>query len=157
MLQVTKQSYWKNVNPVGAVGDLLAVIREAGENRWRIGFLSVATTSLLFWALTHESWRMPPPRPTVTYINSWPTDRSAAETKAFTAENQKWKDDRAAEQAAREEEGKRLYKALGRATGMDVDKIEAEAKAEASAAAAAEAKAAADSVAPEQQAPVAPQ
>ena len=133
MLGVTKNSYWKNVNPVGAFSDLFGVVRDAGPNRWRIGLAAAATTLFLFWLLTHESWRAAPPRPKIIYINSWPASRTMKETRAFIEANQKWNDDRAAEQAKAEEETRQMYKALGRATGIDVDKIEREAKADAAA------------------------
>ena len=131
MLGLTKSSYWKNVNPTGAVSDLFGVVRDAGSDRWRIGLAAAATTLLLFWLLTHESWRVPPPRPKVIYINSWPASRTMAETRAFIEANQKWNDERAAEQAKSAEEARQMYKALGRATGIDVDRIEREAKADA--------------------------
>jgi hypothetical protein len=138
MLGVTKSSYWKNVNPTGAISDFRTVFRDAGRNRWKIALGAALTTASLFWLLTHETWRAPPPRPKILYINSWPKSRTAAETKAFITKNQKWKDDRAAEQAQSDEEVRKMYKALGRVSGMDVDKIEKDAQAEASASAAAE-------------------
>jgi hypothetical protein len=146
MLGLTKNTYWKNVNPTGAVSDLFSVVRDAGPNRWRIGLAAAATTLFLFWLLTHDSWRAAPPRPKIIYINSWPASRTMAETKAFIEANQKWNDERAAEQAKSEEETRQMYKALGRATGIDVDKIEREAKADA--AAEARAKAAQSAKAP---------
>ncbi|MEY4160136.1 MAG: hypothetical protein RLZZ136_757 [Pseudomonadota bacterium] len=130
MLSLTKSAYWKNVQPVGALTDLRKVFRDAGSNRWRIGFAAAATTLFLFWLLTHETWRAPPPRPNVVYINSWPASRTMAETKKFIAANQKQQDEIAAQQAKADEEVRQMYKALGRVSGMDVDKIERDAKAQ---------------------------
>lgn len=138
MLQVTKSSYWKNVNPTGAIAEFREVFRDAGKSRWRVALAAAVTTAFLFWLLTHDSWRAPPPRPKIIYINSWPKSRTAEQTKKFVDANQKWKDDRAADEARSAEETRQIYKTLGRISGMDVDKIEADAKAEAEASAAAE-------------------
>lgn len=138
MLQVTKSSYWKNVNPAGAIAEFREVFRDAGNSRWRIALYAALTTAFLFWLLTKDTWRAPPPRPKIVYINSWPKNRTAEQTKKFVDANQKWKDDRAAEEARAAEESRQMYKTLGRISGMDVDKIERDAKAEASASAAAE-------------------
>ena len=63
-----------------------------------------------------------PGEPEVTYIESWPADRSIKEIVASNLERQKAED----EQEAKIREA---YKALGRASGMDVDRIEREAEA----------------------------
>lgn len=122
------------VSPTGAITDFIEVFREAGPKRWRTMLLAAATTGLLFWMLTHDTWRGPPPRPKVTYINSWPLTRSDKQRHDFITANQKFNDVRAAEQARSEEELRQMYKAVGRASGMDVDRIEREAKADAAAA-----------------------
>ena len=70
----------------------------------------------------YYAYERKPPPPTVTYFESWPADRSLAETKAAIAERQKLKD-------ALMEKQRQSYKALGRAVGMDVEKIEREANA----------------------------
>ena len=63
----------------------------------------------------------PPGRPKVTYITSWPEHRSDAEIIASNMANQRRKDALAGEQAKRDEAVRDMYKALGRASGMDVD------------------------------------
>lgn len=138
------------VSAAGAIGDLRDVIRDAGQNRLRIGMAAAVITAILFWGLTRDTWRVPPPRPTIVYINSWPASRTMAETKKFIEENQKRNDQIAADQAKRDEEVRQAYKALGRATGMDVDAIEKKARADAAAE-----KAAAEKSQPGQQAPLA--
>ncbi len=146
MLGLPKMS---TVSPTGAITEFIEVIRDAGPKRWRTMLLAAATTGLLFWMLTHDTWRGPPPRPKVTYINSWPLTRSDKQRHDFINANQKFNDVRAAEQARSEEELRQMYKAVGRASGMDVDRIEREAKADAAAtAAAAKAKAKAAMQAP---------
>ena len=132
----------EKISATGAITEFFEVFRDAGPKRWRTVLAASLTTLLLFWALTHGSWRGPPPRPEVTYINSWPLTRTEKQRKAFVEANQKLIDDRAAELARNEEELRERYKAVGRASGMDVDQIERDAKAEAKAKS--EAKAAAD-------------
>ena len=80
----------------------------------------------------------PPPRE-IIYVESWPANRTLAETKAAIAERQQRKD----EMRVREKEA---YKAFGRAVGMDVDKIDREAQLEQAAKKAAEANNAAGEV-----------
>ena len=140
----------EKVSATGAITEFVEVFRDAGPKRWRTALAAAATTGLLFWMLTHDTWRGPPPRPTVIYINSWPLTRTAKQTHDFIEANQKFNDARAAEQAEADEKMRQMYKAVGRASGMDVDRIEREAKADAKAETAAKAKAPAA-----QQAPVA--
>lgn len=128
MLGLGKRSYFQHINPRGAISDFREVFRQAGKNRWRIAFASLAITAVLFWTLTKDSWRVPPPRPEITYINSWPLDRTAAETRKFIRKNQAIKDEQEALRKRTEEETKELYRQLGRISGMDVEKIEREAK-----------------------------
>ena len=140
MLSLGKNSIWRNASPTGAIADFREVYRQAGSNRLRISLAAAAVTFSLFYALAHESWRVPPAKPKITYINSWPKDRTEAETRASITLNQKQKEKRLAYEAKAAEEVKELYRALGRASGMDVDAIDKQAKADASAAAAAEAE-----------------
>ncbi len=139
------RSYMQHINPRGAIADFREVFRQAGKNRWRITIAAMAVTATLFWALTKDSWRIPPAKPQITYINSFPLDRTAEESKAFIDKNQKLKDKVEAREREIAEESKAMYRKLGEISGMDVKKIEREAK-EAEAAAAAR----------KQQAPVAP-
>ncbi|MEJ6011772.1 hypothetical protein [Novosphingobium aquae] len=142
-----RRSYMQHINPRGAIADFREVFRQAGKNRWRITIAAMAVTATLFWALTKDSWRVPPAKPQITYINSFPLDRTPEETKAFIEKNQKLKDKVEAREREIAEESKAIYRKLGEISGMDVKKIEREAK-EAEAAKAAEA-------ARKQQAPVA--
>lgn len=82
------------------------------------------------------------PLPEITYITSWPEERTDAETQAFIKENQRRKDQREALLKEQEKIGQDMYMALGRATGVDVDAMKAKADADRAAAeAAAKAKA----------------
>lgn len=123
----------EKISATSAITEFIEVFRDAGPTRWRTMLASAAITGFLFWALTHESWRGPPPRPTITYINSWPLTRSTKQTRDFIMANQKFNDARAKEQAEADEKMRQMYKAVGRASGMDVDRIERDAKADAAA------------------------
>ena len=123
-------SYWKNINPSGAVSDLVVVFRDAGPKRWPVALVSAAITLGVFSSLTLESWKKPRPLPTVVYITSWPEDRTAAETAEFIKANQQAKDEQAARIEAYEAEGRRLWATVGKASGLDVDKMQKQADAE---------------------------
>lgn len=131
-------SFLKNANPVGAFSDFRAVYRDAGPRRWPIMAVSLLTTVGIFSIMAGESWTMPRALPKITYINSWPADRTEEETRAFIVENQARKEERAALEQAASDEGKQVWKTLGKVSGIDVAKIEAEAEADRKAAAAAE-------------------
>ncbi|MBW8784602.1 MAG: hypothetical protein JF593_08180 [Novosphingobium sp.] len=123
-------SFWRNVNPAGAIGDFITVFREAGSNRWRFAALSAAVTVAIFSVMASEETRIPPARPHVTFITTFQPNRSDAEIMASNVANQKQKEQLAAEQAKREEDVRKIYKTIGRMSGMDVDAIERKAKAQ---------------------------
>jgi hypothetical protein len=128
---------WREASPRGAIADLKTVYEQAGKNRWRIGFVSALATFGMFSIMSGESWKKARELPEIIYINSWPEDRTAAETKAYIEENQRRKDERAALEAKAEAEAKAFWKALGRVSGMNVEQIEAQAEADRKAAEAA--------------------
>ncbi len=121
-------SYWRNINPTGAIADFRTVFQQAGRNRWRFAFLAALTTLGVFSIMVQENWKKPRPKAEITYITSWRADRSQAEIIATNIANQKRKEARAAEQAQREEAVRNIYKKIGRASGMDVDGIERQAR-----------------------------
>ena len=121
---------WRQASPRGALSDFREVFRQAGSNRWRFAALAAAMTFGLFSVMWQEEARGLPHPPTVTYISSWSADRSDAEIIASNKANQQAQDRLRAEQARREEEVRKIYKTIGRASGMDVDAIEKKAMAE---------------------------
>ncbi|WP_310531458.1 hypothetical protein [Novosphingobium sp.] len=123
-----RRSYMQHINPRGAISDFRDVFRQAGKNRWRIAIAAMAITGTLFWTLTKDTWRIPPAKPQITYINSFPLDRTPEESKAFIDKNQKLKDKVEAREREIAEESKAIYRKLGEISGMDVKKIEREAK-----------------------------
>ena len=92
--------------------------------------LAALVTFGLFSVMWQEEMRGLPPRPEIIYIESWRADRSDAEIVAGNIAAQKAKDERLAAEAASAERVRQMYKALGRASGMDVDAIERKARAD---------------------------
>jgi hypothetical protein len=125
-----KTNYWKDVKPTGAIGDLVAVFRQAGSQRWSNAAVAAVLTFGVFSVMTAQSWKVERKLPTVTYINSWPADRTAEETREFILKNQKEKEEYEARQAAADAEAQRMWMTVGKASGMDVDKMKAKADAE---------------------------
>lgn len=116
-------SFKDDISPVGAVRDIFAYFRADRPLKPFLIIASCVPPVLLFYMISLDAGEKSiPPPPTVTYFESWPADRSLAETKAAIAERQKLKD-------ALMEKQRQSYKALGRAVGMDVEKIEREANA----------------------------
>ena len=124
-------SFLKNVNPAGAITEFRDVFRDAGPTRWRYVALSALVTLGLFGGLAvTQNWVGARKLPEIDYINSWPADRTEAETRAFIIANQKDKDAREKAQADADAEAQRLWMAVGRATGVDVDTMKKKADAE---------------------------
>ena len=129
-----RNGMWRDVTPTGMFADFAAVWKQAGHNRWRIALVSAACTLGLFsvWWQEEEVGRRQPPK--ITYISTFEPGRSDAEIMASNIANQKLQDRLAAEQTARDENVRDIYKSIGRVSGMDVEKIEREAAAERAAA-----------------------
>ncbi|WP_374531337.1 hypothetical protein [Novosphingobium sp.] len=138
-------SFLKNANPAGALADFRQVYRDAGPGRWKYALLAALTTAGIFSSMVGESWKKQRKLPEITYITSWPADRTEAETKAFIAENQKRKEAQAELERRYNEEGQKLWMDVGRATGLDVNDMKRKADADKAKADAA-AKARADAV-----------
>jgi hypothetical protein len=110
------------------VSDLVEAWRQPTPYRWQILGLSVALTFTMMVLLIPESTRVPPRRPDVTFITTFAPGRTDAEIAASNLENEKRQEKLEAERLAREEERKERARILGRATGIDVDKLEAQMK-----------------------------
>jgi len=135
-------------NPTGGIADFWHEIRRPTPYRWPIlGLSLLCSFALLFW-VTKESVLVPPEPPKVSFISTFAEGRTDAEIVASNLENQKRKERREAEQARREAEAKAAYRALGRATGLDVDAMERKIAADKAAEEAAKAKASAAVAAP---------
>jgi hypothetical protein len=124
-------TFLKNVNPSGAITEFRDVFRDAGPARWRYAAASAFCTVGLFGGLAvTQNWVADRKLPEIDYINSWPADRTEAETLAFIKANQKDKEAREKAQAAADAEAQRLWMAVGRVSGMDVDAMKKQADAE---------------------------
>ncbi len=117
---------------VGAALALIAGVAIAAaiaeHVRIRVGVLALAglMTFTLMYQFTKERVIVPPRPPEVTFISTFADGRSDAEIQASNIANQAVQDRWQAELARREEEAKDAYRALGRATGLDVDAMERE-------------------------------
>ena len=123
-------SFWRNISPKGAIGDFVEVWSRPTPYRWQILGLAMAMTFTIFAIAIPESQRGEPARPTVTYITSFAPDRADEEIIASNLANQRRKEELIAQQEAAAERRRDLYRALGRATGLDVDEMEREIAAE---------------------------
>jgi hypothetical protein len=123
--------YMNRFSPRGAVdalSDLLDYWRQPTPYRWQILGLSVAITFTLMVLFIPETQRAEPRRPDVTYISTFAPGRTDEEIAASNLENQKRQEELEAQRLAREEARKERARILGRATGIDVDALEAQMK-----------------------------
>jgi len=115
-------AFFKDVSFGNAGRDLVGFLRTSGSHSpWLFLAACVPTAIIIYTFYLDSVTKATPPPREIIYIESWPATRSLEESKAAIAERQKLKDER----RAREKEA---YKAVGRAVGMDVDKIEREAQ-----------------------------
>jgi hypothetical protein len=124
-------------NPANGFADFWHEIRRPNPYRWPILFLSILPAAGMLWWGMNSTVYGEPERPRITYITTLDAARSDAEIMAENRANQEIKDLREAEEARIAARKRDLYKALGRAAGMDVEAIERKAEAERAAEAAA--------------------
>ena len=133
MVSIRPGSFWKNANPTGAIADFVLVFRNAGRGRWWVMGAAALTTLTVFWPIMHEEARVLPKPPTITYITTYRPGRTDAEIMASNRANQRIQDRLNVEQAERDAEVKRMYKVIGKASGLDVEKMDREGRADAAA------------------------
>jgi hypothetical protein len=143
-MSIGPMSFLKHAKPADAIADFRQVFRDAGTYRWWIAILAALTTVGVF-SIMDQSWKKQRTLPNITYITSWPADRTAAETRAFIAENQRRKEQQQKLDREQAELGQKLWMSVGRASGVDVDKLKQQADAD-QAKAALETKARTDAV-----------
>lgn len=133
----------RRLNPLPALGDLGSELAKPYPHRFKIMAAAAAVTVGLFSVMWQEGGAGLPHPPEITYVETLEPNRSEAEIVAGNIAATKAARAAEAEQAASAERVRQIYKSLGRVSGMDVDKIEAQAKADAAAEAAAKATGAA--------------
>ena len=112
------------------MADFWEYFRRPQPYRWPILAVSTLPVLAIMYWVTSEEVFVPPAPPEVTYITSFAPDRSDAEISASNEANQRRQDALQAEIDAIEERKRQMYRELGRATGIDVDAMEAEIEAE---------------------------
>lgn len=117
-------------NPKPGIKDFWNEFRKPNPYRWPMLIASALPFAVIFYWLSSETVYKTPDRPSITYITTFDPDRTDAEIAASNVENQEVKDLREQAEEDLAERKRDLYKALGAATGMDVDAIEARADAE---------------------------
>ena len=122
------KQFLRLISPRRAIADFATVWHQPTEHRWGVLGIAAALTFALFMLFIPESQRIAPAPPEVIYISTFEESRTEREIIASNCRNQELKDQLEARLAERAELRRDLYKALGRATFLDVDEMEAEAE-----------------------------
>ena len=111
-------------NPGPGIADFWEYIRRPQPYLWVIVAVScLPIIVIIAWANSEEVIG-PLERPSVTYITTFDPDRSDEDIIASNIANQERQDAIRAQIDELEERKRELYRALGRASGMDVDAME---------------------------------
>lgn len=124
------KNFWRRISPKAAVEDFASEWGQPNPYRWQILGVACALTFALMVLMIPEGQRIEPRRPDITYITTLDENRTDAEIIAMNCANQRLKDEIERRLAEREELRKDIYKALGKATFVDVEEIEAEIEAD---------------------------
>jgi hypothetical protein len=119
-------SFWRNVSPRRAARDLHEQLIAPNPHRLRFMALAAAVTASIFLLMFKQEAKGPPRPPEIVYFPSFLPGRTDAEIIAGNIEaTRKMKEEEAAREA-REDEVRKIYRAVGNATGIDADKAFAE-------------------------------
>jgi hypothetical protein len=124
------REFFRSISPRRAARDFVEVWRGQNRHRWLILGVAMALTASMLLMFLPGGGRAPPQEPEITWVTTFDESRTAADIIASNCANQELKAAIAARVAEREELRKELYGALGRATFVDVDQMEADARAE---------------------------
>lgn len=124
------REFFRSISPRRAVRDFLDVWRGENRHRWLVLGVAVSMTGSLLAMFLPEGGRAPETPPEITWVATFAESRTQADIIASNCANQQLKDELEAQLAEREELRREAYVALGRATFVDVDKLQAEAAAE---------------------------
>lgn len=120
------RSFLRDVSPKRAVGDFAKQWQHPTPHRWQILGVAMAATFAIFYSFIPADQAADPERPEVEYIEFFEPNRTDEQIVASNIENQQLQDEREALEEERAELRRSFYRELGRATGMDVDRIERE-------------------------------
>ncbi len=132
------KEFFRNVSPVRAAKDLWRILGAPSEFRFRSLALAMLVTGGIFSVMWQQGGRGLPRPPEVIYFESWRADRSDAEIVAGNIAATKKARAEEAEEQARAEDVRKMYKAVGAATGLDTEAMDRQGKAERAAQARAE-------------------
>lgn len=118
--------FLRRLNPVPGIKDFWTEFRRPNPHRWPVLGVSMALTFSIFYVIAQEGGVALPKPPEVIYISTFDPDRTKEEIIASNIENQRRKDMLAAREKERLEVRRDLYRQLGKATGIDTDKMERE-------------------------------
>ncbi|WP_298194227.1 hypothetical protein [Novosphingobium sp.] len=124
------KEFFRNVSPVRAAKDLWQILGAPSEFRLRSLALAVLVTLGIFSVMWQQGGRGLPRPPEVIYFESWRADRSDAEIMAGNIEATKKARAEAAAEQARADDVRKMYKAVGAATGLDTEAMDRQARAE---------------------------
>jgi len=117
------KAFFRNVSPRRAVLDFWKVLGAPSEFRTRALIMAGLVTGGIFCLVTQQEGRGLPKPPTIVYFESWRADRSDAEIIKGNIAAQKQADAEAAAEDQRQEDIRKMYKAVGSATGIDTQKM----------------------------------
>lgn len=120
----------RRFNPGPGLADFWEYFTRPQPYRWLIVAASCIPIALIIAWATSEEVVGPLERPNITYITTLDSDRSDEEILASNIENQERQDEIRAQLDEIEARKRELYRALGRASGMDVDAMEVQAEAD---------------------------
>lgn len=124
------KEFFRNVSPVRAIKDLWQILGAPSEFRFRSLALAILVTGGIFSVMWQQGGRGLPRPPEVIYFESWRADRSDAEIIAGNIAATKKARAEAAEEQARADDVRKMYKVVGAATGLDTEAMDRQAKAE---------------------------
>ena len=113
-------------NPGPGMADFWEQFRKPQPYRGLIIAISALPIALVLYWATEETVYVPPRPPEVTYITTFAEGRTDEEIMASNEANQARNDEIRAQIEELEEQKRDMYRALGRATGIDVDAMEAQ-------------------------------
>jgi hypothetical protein len=122
----TRMSFWRHVSVGGAMSGLAEQWR-ANPYRWRTLAASIALTCSALYLFLPPNERIPPKPFDVVYISTFEDGRTEGQIIESNLANQKVQDGYRAIEQERIQLRKDLAEAIGRATGVDVDRMKADA------------------------------